>query len=160
MAESGGKPTRLTYHSANDTVLGFQNDHVLFNSRRLYAQVEREPEVLAVSANATATESRFMDALGFDATVSPDGSMIAFVRGTARTSREDYRGPANRNIWIYSIKDKSYKQLTKHAGADISPHWVDNTTLYYLSPKSGKYNVHKITLKGKDKQLTLSLIHI
>ena len=154
MAESGGKPTRLTYHSANDTVLGFQNDHVLFNSRRLYAQVEREPEVLTVSANASATESRFMDALGFDATVSPDGSMIAFVRGTARTSREDYRGPANRNIWIYSVKDKSYKQLTKHEGADISPHWVDNNTLYYLSPKSGKYNVHKITLKGKDKQLT------
>ncbi len=155
MSASGGSAQRLTYHSANDSVIGFTaNDDVLFNSRRLYAQVEREPEIHTVNAKGNNTEARFMDALGFDATVSPDGKKVAFVRGTARTSREDYRGPANRNIWIYDIKSKSYEQLTDHAGADFMPKWIDNETLYFISPRSGKYNVHSATLKGRTKQIT------
>jgi Tol biopolymer transport system component len=114
MPASGGLPLRLTYHSASDSVIGFTaNNDVLFNSRRLYAQVEREPEIHSVNAKGNNTETRFMDALGFDAAVSPDGSKVAFVRGTARTSREDYRGPANRNIWIYDIKANSYKQIKR-----------------------------------------------
>jgi tricorn protease len=155
MPASGGTPNRLTYHSAGDTVIGFTpNNDILFNSRRLYAQVEREAEILSVSATGDTTEYRFMDALGFDATMSPDGTKVAFVRGTARTSREDYRGPANRNIWIYNVKDSSYEQLTDHGGADFMPKWINNDTLYFLSPRSGKYNVHQITMSGRTKQIT------
>ena len=155
MPATGGTPKRLTYHSASDSVIGFSvNNEVIFNSRRLYAQVEREPEILTVSTSGEQTESRFMDALGFDATVSPDGTKVAFVRGTARTSREAYTGPANRNIWIYTIKDNSYKQLTDHAGADFMPKWINNDTLYFISPRSGKYNVHQIKLNGRNKQIT------
>ena len=155
MAASGGTPTRLTYHSASDTVTGFSpNNEVLFNSRRVYAQVERESEVMSVSALGNTTETRFMDALGFDATVSPDGSKIAFVRGTARTSREDYRGPANRNIWIYSVNDKEYKQLTEDDSPEFMPKWVGNDTLYFLSSRDGKYNVYQAKMNGRTKQLT------
>jgi C-terminal processing protease CtpA/Prc/Tol biopolymer transport system component len=155
MSATGGTPKRLTYHSASDSVIGFSaNNDVIFNSRRLYAQVEREPEILTVSATGEQTESRFMDALGFDATVSPDGTKVAFVRGTARTSREAYTGPANRDIWIYTIKDNSYKQLTNHVGTDFMPKWINNDTLYFISPRSGKYNVHQIKLNGRNKQIT------
>ncbi len=155
MAASGGTPTRLTYHSASDTVTGFSpNNEVLFNSRRLYAQVERESEIMSVSAQGNTTESRFMDALGFDATVSPDGSKIAFVRGTARTSREDYRGPANRNIWIYSVKDNEYAQLTDDSSPEFMPKWVGNDTLYFLSSRDGKYNVYRAKMNGRTQQLT------
>ena len=155
MLASGGSPTRLTYHSANDTVTGFTpNNEVLFNSRRLYAQVERESEIMSVSAVGNVTESRFMDALGFDATMSPDGSKIAFVRGTARTSREDYRGPANRNIWIYSVSDNKYEQLTDHNSPDFMPKWIDNDNLYFLSSRNGKYNVYQANMNGRTKQLT------
>lgn len=155
MPAAGGTPIRLTYHSAGDSVIGFTpNNEILFNSRRLYTQVEREAEILSVSARGNTTESRFMDALGFDATVSPDGTKVAFVRGTARTSREDYRGPANRNIWIYTFKDNAYEQLTKHDGADFMPKWINNDTLYFLSPRSGKYNVHQAQMNGRTKQIT------
>lgn len=155
MAANGGIPTRLTYHSASDTVTGFSpNNEVLFNSRRMYAQVERESEVMSVSALGNTTESRFMDALGFDATVSPDGSKIAFVRGTARTSREDYRGPANRNIWIYTVKDNEYEQLTDDSSPEFMPKWVGNDTLYFLSSRDGKYNVYEAKMNGRTQQLT------
>jgi tricorn protease len=95
-----------------------------------------------------------MDALGFDATVSSDGSKVAFVRGTARTSKKANTGPANRNIWIYSIKDNSYKQLTSHVGSDFMPKWINNNSLYFISPRSGKYNMHLTTLNGQTKQVT------
>jgi C-terminal processing protease CtpA/Prc/Tol biopolymer transport system component len=95
-----------------------------------------------------------MDALGFDATVSPDGSKVAFVRGTVRIAREDYRGPANRNIWIYDISKNTYQQLTTFDGNDFMPKWINNDSLYFISARSGKYNVHKATVKGAIEQTT------
>lgn len=147
MPSTGGLPTRLTFHSASDRVTSFTPDNqILFNSRRTYAQVERESEILAVDAKGNKTESRFMDALGFDAVVSPDGKKVAFVRGTCRVSREAYRGPANRNIWIYDTEKETYTQLTTFDGNDFMPIWVDSDTLYFISARSGKYNVHQADL--------------
>ena len=150
MPSEGGRPDRLTYHSAPDRVLGFSNDNqVLFNTRRLYAEVEREWEVYGVAPTGDATESRYMDALGFDAVVSPDGTKIAFVRSTARVSREDYRGPANRNIWIYDTETSEYEQLTDFDGNDFMPKWSSNNELYFISARAGKYNVFKQKLGSR-----------
>ncbi|MFD2631060.1 S41 family peptidase [Idiomarina piscisalsi] len=150
MPSEGGHPDRLTYHSAPDRVLEFSNDNqVLFNTRRLYAEVEREWEVYGIAPTGDATESRYMDALGFDAVVSPDGTKIAFVRSTARVSREDYRGPANRNIWIYDTETSEYEQLTDFDGNDFMPKWSSNNELYFISARTGKYNVFKQKLGSK-----------
>ena len=152
MPLKGGTPTRLSYHSASDRVTGFTPDgNVLFNTRRIYAQVEREWEIFSVEGRGSKTESRFMDALGFDAVVSPDGNKVAFVRGTCRISREAYRGPANRDIWIYDRNNDSYSQLTMFDGNDFMPKWVDNDTLHFISSRSGKYNVHQVSLEGREQ---------
>jgi len=150
----GGTPVRLTYHSASDQIVSITpNNEVLFTTRRAYAQVEREAEIYKASPNG-GTPTRFMDALGLDAVMSPDGNKIAFVRGTCRIDREAYRGPANRDIWIYDIIADEYSQLTDFEGNDFSPRWIDSETLVYITPKSGKYNLHKITLNGQEEQLT------
>ncbi|MBT1451850.1 PD40 domain-containing protein [Glaciecola sp. XM2] len=155
MPKNGGQPQRLTYHSGNDRVVSFTPDNqILFNSRRVYAQVEREWEIMQVDAQGNRTEGRFMDALGFDPIVSPDGSKVAFVRGTCRVAREDYRGPANRDIWIYDRDKNTYTQLTDFDGNDFMPKWVGNDSLYFVSARSGKYNVHKATLDGEITQIT------
>jgi C-terminal processing protease CtpA/Prc/tricorn protease-like protein len=152
---NGGMPKQLTFHSSFDSVTDFApNNTVMFASRRTYAQVEREAEIMAVDVAGKSTEVRFMDALGLDATMSPNGKKVAFVRGTARVSREDYRGPANRNIWIYDIEKNTYTQLTTFEGTDFLPKWIDNSSLYFISPRSGKYNVHKAELNGKITQIT------
>lgn len=151
---TGGIPSRLTYHSASDFATDVTpSGKVLFNTRRMYAQVEREYEIYEVSLTG-GTPTRAMDALGFDAVLSPDGNKIAFVRGTCRIEREDYRGPANRDLWIYNIKSNTYSQLTKFDGNEFAPQWLNDNQLVFISPKTGKYNLHKITLDGTETPLT------
>jgi tricorn protease len=150
----GGTPQRLTYHSASDLITDVTDDgRVLFITRRAYAQVEREYEIHEIGLDG-GTPKRFMDALGFDAVLSPDANKVAFVRGTCRTAREAYRGPANRDLWIYDIKADTYSQLTTFDGNEFSPQWLDDNSLIFISPKSGKYNLHQITLAGEETQLT------
>ncbi|HKJ07127.1 MAG TPA: S41 family peptidase, partial [Flavobacteriaceae bacterium] len=84
--------------------------------------------------------------LGFDATLSPNGKLIAFTRGSCRVEREAYQGPANRDIWLYNITNDKFTQLTDFNGQDLAPQWGDNNTLYFQSARSGKYNIHKLKI--------------
>ncbi|MEM8895151.1 MAG: S41 family peptidase [Bacteroidota bacterium] len=154
IAAAGGTPNRLTNHSATDQLSSWAADgQLLFGTRRLYAQVEREWEVYTANPSG-GTPVRLMDALGFDAVYSPDQSMIAFVRGTCRTAREAYQGPANRNVWIYHVTSNEYTQVTTFEGNDFSPAWKDNSTLLFISSESGKYNIHEATLSSDKKSVT------
>lgn len=154
MSASGGAPKRLTWHSGNDQLMSVQaNGEALFATRRIYAQVEREREIYAVRSEG-GTPVRLMDAMGFDAVVSPDGSKVAFVRGTCRIAREAYQGPANRDVWVWDRQADTYQQLTTYDGNDFSPLWLNDNELLFLSSRSGRYNVHKASLSGEISQLT------
>ncbi|NAS30057.1 PDZ domain-containing protein [Flavobacteriaceae bacterium R38] len=152
IATNGGQPKRITYHSTNDVITDYTKDgDILFATRRNFLQVERETEIHKVNEKG-GTPYRFMNSLGFDATVSPNGNFIAFVKGSCRLEREAYRGPANRNIWLYDIKNDSYEQLTTFNGNDFYPQWGDNNTIYFQSSRSGKYNVHRIKIDERGKK--------
>ncbi len=154
MPSQGGAPTRHTHHSATDLLSSYHEDgSLLFLTKRVYVQVEREYEIYKADP-LTGTPTRFMDALGFDPVISPDGSKIAFVRGTCRIEREAYQGPANRDIWIYDISSETYEQLTDFEGNDFSPKWLNDSTVLFISSREGKYNVFQSSLDGSVKQLT------
>ncbi|MDG2170584.1 MAG: S41 family peptidase [Opitutales bacterium] len=154
MPSQGGVPTRHTHHSATDNLASYNEDgSILFLTRRVYAQVEREYEIYRAAPEG-GTPARYMDALGFDPVVSPDGSKIAFVRGTCRIEREAYQGPANRDVWIYDVESEKYTQLTDFEGNDFSPKWLNDSTLLFISSREGKYNVFQTSLKGSVKQIT------
>ncbi|WP_421873471.1 S41 family peptidase [Marinoscillum sp.] len=154
MKAGGGVPERLTFHSSSDGLYDFTADgDLIFLTRRLYAQVEREWEIQKVSIEG-GTPTLLIDALGLDPVVSPDGSKVAFVRGTCRVAREAYQGPANRDVWMYDFNTGEYTQLTDFDGNDHSPQWKDNNTLLYITSESGKYNIHEMPLGGSTTQLT------
>ncbi|GAB5552786.1 MAG: S41 family peptidase [Saprospiraceae bacterium] len=156
---AGNQPRRLTHFSGSDGSASWgSNGEILFNSRRFFAQVEREQEVYAISAEG-GTPFRKLDGLGFEPTASPDGRYIAMERGNCRYTREAYRGPANRNIWIYDTKTEKYTQVTMDEGQDILPSWGPNNSLYFLSARNGRYNLYTVTINngavnGKPKSLT------
>lgn len=150
----GGTPERLTYHSASDIPYSITpSGDVLFTTARNYKQVERESEIYVLEKDAS-TEKRFMDALGFDPVSSPDGTKIAFVRGTCRIQREAYNGPANRDIWVFDKSTQEYTQITKHSTNDFNPQWLNNEKLVFISGRSGRYNIHQANLNGNITQLT------
>lgn len=146
MPAVGGTPKRLTHHSTADIITDFTADGaILFSTRRNFVQVEREFETHIVN-EAGGTPTRYLDATGFDAKRSPNGKFIVFVKGSCRLEREAYQGPANRDIWLYDIKKDAYTKLTDYDGNDFYPQWGDDNTIYFQSSRSGKYNVHKISI--------------
>jgi len=154
ISTNGGMPTRLTFHSASDSPYSVTPDgDILFITSRNYRQVEREAEVYILEDDE-ATEKRFMDALGFDPVMSPDGKKIAFTRGTCRTAREAYNGPANRDVWVYDIESDSYANISNHNTNDFNPKWLNNNEVVFISGRSGKYNLHKANLDANVSQLT------
>lgn len=154
MDAKGGQPMRMTYASWSDNPYSITpNGEVLFTTSRNYRQVERESEIYKIST-AMGTEVRYMDALGFDPVMSPDGTKVAFVRGTCRIAREAYNGPANRDVWVYNTLNDEYTQVTDYDGNDFAPRWLDDETLLFISSRSGRYNIHQAGLDGADMQLT------
>ncbi len=146
MPASGGTPKRITYHSTADIITDYTPEgNLLFSTRRNFVQVEREFETHIVSEDG-GTPTRYLDATGFDAALSPNGNFLIFVKGSCRLERETYRGPANRDVWLYNIKNDSYTKLTDYDGNDFYPQWGDDNTIYFQSSRSGKYNVHKMTI--------------
>lgn len=149
MPAEGGIPARITYHSAGDELTDWSADgYLLFTTARNFKQVEWDNEIYTANSEG-GTPFRLLDAVGHMPVKSPDGRFIAFVRGACRITREAYRGPANKNLWLYDTKEDKYIQLTTDEGQDIYPKWTDNNEIYFLSARSGVYNIHKLAIDTK-----------
>ncbi len=148
----GGMVRRLTHHSAADTICSWTPDgDILFTTSRQFRRIERPPEIYSISSRG-GTESRRMDTVGFDPALSPDGKFLAFVRGDANpVFREEYRGPSQRDIWLYHTGTKTYSRLIDFETNDIFPQWGDAGTLYFLSSRSGRYNLYKAKIDGSGR---------
>ena len=146
MDAMGGAPQRLTYHSATDRLGGWMPDgRLVFETDRTFQQVEWENEIYAV-ADTGGTPDRLLDALGYAPMPSPDGRFIAFERGSNAPDRKNYRGPANRDLWLYDTEADVYQQLTTFDGNDYGAVWAGPRTLLYVSEESGAYNLHRQAL--------------
>lgn len=150
----GGVPQRLTYHSAGDNVSSWnQADKIVFSTNREYRQIERPSEVYSISPLG-GTESRILDAVGFDPAYSPNGRFIAFVRGDINpVFRHEYKGSSDRDIWIYDTRNKTFHELAGFETNDILPKWEGNHTLYFLSSEAGAYNIYKLKLNEEGKSI-------
>lgn len=148
----GQAPTRITWHSAEDIQPAWRgNDSLWFCTRRLFAQVEREWEIHLAPAQGGSSQ-RALDELGFQPASSPNGRYLAFEKGSSPANREPYRGPANRDIWLFDRQEKTFKQLTQTDAQDILPAWGDDNTLYFLSARTGRYNLYRLQLDKREPE--------
>ncbi|MEO6405439.1 MAG: hypothetical protein ABIY51_04625, partial [Ferruginibacter sp.] len=152
MPTGGGMPKRLTYHSAADNISSWtEPDKIIFSTSREFKQIERPSEVYSISPKG-GTESRILDAVGFDPVLSPDGRFLAFVRGDINpVARYAYKGSSDRDIWLYDTKNKTYSQLPGFETNDILPQWGLNGSLYFLSSSDGAYNLYKLKIDANGK---------
>ena len=157
VSKNGGIPERLTYASASDVITDVTATSVIFNTRRDYQQVEADQEIFEIPLKG-GTPERLLNSLGFDATISPNGKLVAFTRGSCRIAREEYQGSANRDIWLYDIEKDVYTQITTFKGNDFYPAWAGNNTIYFQSAASGKYNVHRALLNDDHSLKTIEAV--
>ncbi len=146
---AGGRPKRISFHSAYDNLSDWYKDELIFSTSRLFSQVERESEIYSIPAEG-GQEQRISDALGQMAVKSEDGRYTAFVRGACRMEREQYSGPADTEIWLYDSKEETFTAITDNETNDLMPKWGIDHVLYFLSASSGRYNVHRLDIDKED----------
>jgi dipeptidyl aminopeptidase/acylaminoacyl peptidase len=77
--------------------------------------------------------------------ISPDGTLIVYMSG----EKEKWDSQANNNLWLISTDGAKRFQLTNSEKADWNPLWSpDGSKIAFLSGRSGKSQVHVISLSG------------
>lgn len=156
----GSALKRLTYYPSTEKISSWNHkDRIVFETRRITAQVERDQEIFYISPKG-GEAIKLMDALGSDAIESPDGTKVAFVRGGCRITRQAYRGSANRDLWLYNKKDEKYTQITSNDYNEFHPKWKNDSELYYISSNgTDKYQLMELNISrgaANTNQETLS----
>lgn len=84
--------------------------------------------------------------------MSPDGTLIVYSFG----EKDKWDGQANNNLWLISKDGTKRIQLTNSDKTDWNPLWSpDGTKVAFLSDRSGKSQVHVISLSGgESRQVT------
>ena len=172
MPATGGAPKRLTFNSANDLPYDFSPDNkqIIFGSgRNAPATSVRFPSkgiflnLYTVSVNSG--RSVLVSAAGMDvAHYNKSGSQIIFQdrKGYEDAWRKHHTSAVTRDIWVYDLKNKSYKKVSNYEGEDREPVFADDNSAYYLSEKGGiSQNIFKASLNNTAdvKQLTNFTTH-
>ena len=149
MPVAGGVPTRLTFHPAADSPMGFSPDgrFVTFHSTR--AHPLGKPEGYRVHVGGGLPEP-----LGFGACMQLDhsstGRQVAFVPySNDGWNWRNYRGGTAPNIWIGVPEARDFRALTTDDANDLFPMWTGGR-ITFLSDRSGAPNLHTIRPDGSE----------
>jgi tricorn protease len=134
---TGGVPRRLTYHPAEEFVLGWTPDgkDVLFASAG--ESFDRGTEQLYAVPVDGGFPKKLPLPIAAGASYSPDGSHLAYVpHGQWQRAWKRYHGGQTTPIWIADLKDSSVVKVPRENSNDHHPMWVGNT-VYFLSDRNG-----------------------
>ncbi|MCW8329868.1 S41 family peptidase [Photobacterium sp. SDRW27] len=167
-----GKMARLTYHSAADIPTAFADNGktVLFNTTRLTADNQ---DFYSLPDGAFGTEGNQLYSINLNTKAAhsllPIPAKNAVWNATHtqllynsphkdqqfRKHQSSYAVPT---IWLFNAKTGKHQQLTENKVAAQKPQWnSDYTGFYYLSEKSGNFNVWFYNLSTKQETQITSL---
>ena len=155
---AGGNAKRLTTFSGAELPYAFTSDgkYVVFGAKiqapassaafpsAVMAELYRVP----VSGGrpeqiiATPAENVFF---------AKDGQRFVFQdrKGQEDRLRKHHTSSVTRNIWMYDMATKKFTELISEACENTNPVLSpDNSTVYYLTERSGTYNVHSFPLNN------------
>ena len=140
--EPQGQPQQITTGAGQDVELAISSDgkHLGFSVLKQNADLWRLP-VSPVNGKPTGAPGEVISTTREDSrgSLSPDGSKIAF--------NSDRSGEMS--IWLYSIGDRSTRQLTRGPGGDFQPTWSpDGKQLVFFSSRNGNADIWKIDIES------------
>ena len=136
---SGGKPKQLTFHTADDNVVGWSPDgkRVIFSSTRGKGAFPTVATLFEVSVDG-GIETPIATDWGANASYSPDGKKLAFMRHPAVWSRKHYRGSYAADLWVMDTGAKTYAKLgdSEFKGNYLWPMYTDKNEIYFVSDRT------------------------
>ena len=161
MPAEGGTATRITCHSSHDFPSDFNvaDDQVIFTSSRLdlntYIQFPTGalPELYSAPVSGGKV-TMITTNPAYDARYSSDGTKIIYhdKKGYENQWRKHHKSSVTRDIWLFDVEKDRYFQLTDWEGEDRNPVLAENDkTIYFLSERSGSFNVFKAPLEDPKK---------
>ncbi len=154
---AGGPSRRLTTHSAGDVPLSFTPDgkEVLFRASRMDARTNVQfpsglmSELYKVSVDGGKRPTQIFTTPAMAGQFNSAGTQFVYedVKGYESPWRKHHVSPVARDIWLYDAKTGQHRQLSSFGGEDRHPVWApDEQSVYFLSEKSGSFNVWKMPL--------------
>ena len=148
---AGGKPKQLTFHTADDNVVGWSTDgkKILFSSTRGKGAFPTVATLFEVSVDGGIEQPIDTD-WGANASYSPDGAKLAFMRHPAVWSRKHYRGSYAADLWVMDTNAKTYAKLgdSEFKGNYLWPMYSNNNEIYFVSDRTP--NEKNIVYGGPD----------
>ncbi len=131
---AGGVPTRLTYFSGSDEVVGWTRDSasVVFRASHGDGAFPGVATLYEISVNGGPEKPLPVD-WGYWGSFSPDGQRLAFNRHPAVWSRQHYRGSYSADLWIADLPKKTYSKLLPDEKYNrYWPMWGTNDEIYFV----------------------------
>ncbi len=155
---NGGTSKRLTFHSSSDYPQCISSDgkSILFTSSRMdNAEMSQFPygalgELYAVPLEG-GREKQSLSIAVEDVKLNKNGTKMLFhdKKGYEDPLRKHHTSSVTRDIWMYDKKGESFTKMSSFNGEDRTPIWNnEETEIYFLSEKSGSFNVWKTSEKN------------
>lgn len=157
MPSEGGMATRRTFHSSGDYPNSIDNNGVIyFSSTRLdsYMNSQFPSGVLSelYSIDTSGNLNQVLTTPAEAAVWNKDQTKLIYHDRTGYENawRKHHTSSVTRDIWLYDPATKDHQQLTSFNGEDRNPVWSkDEKSFYYLSEKSGSFNIWKKDIAAK-----------
>jgi tricorn protease len=169
ISANGGSPKRITTNSANETPNCFTKDNknIVFNAtimddyKHFQYPKRNFSELYKVSVNGGRTH-QILTTPAKMAKYNKENNKILYhdVKGTENAWRKHHTSSVTRDIWIYNTNTNKHKKLTTFDGEDRNPVFSNTETEYfYLSERSGSFNVWNASFNNSEKAVQLSFFN-
>lgn len=167
---AGGVVTRVTKHSSPDIWPTWSPDgtEIYFTASRIDSQSSVQfpsrslPEFYKADL-ATNVITQVLTIPAEMASISSDGKKILYTdkKGYENRFRKHHTSSVTRDVWVYDRETKNFTKLSSFKGEDRNGVWSEKgDSIYYLSEKSGTFNVWNMGVDGKNsKQITTLKTH-
>ena len=171
MSNTGGNPRRLTYHSSGEIPSAFSHDgssiyvstHIQDSPKNSQFPSGGMGELYGISVK-DGKRTQVLTTPAEEIAVDPKGNFLVYQdkRGGENYWRKHHTSSIARDIWMVNLKDKTHRAIIEHPAEDREPIIsADGKTCYFLSERSGSFNVWSFPLDNPSnvKQLTTFTKH-
>lgn len=160
MSAKGGDIQRLTFHSTENLPYAFSHDgkQVYFSSVRpgphqadFYSGSPLMSQKLYSVPVSGGRPCMVLPLPALDIRFDSEGTRMLYTNlpSFEQPWRKHHVSDATRDIWLYDAQEQTHEQLTFYRGEDRNPLWsLEQDYFYYLSQRSGSFNVWKKPLSG------------